>query len=172
MKAAANNIVFIGFMGAGKSTLAKMLAKELKSVALDTDKIIENMESKKIKDIFEDKGEEYFRELEKKVALWLERSVQNSVVSTGGGFIHVENLNKIGKVIYLKSTYEGIIKRIKAHPQAKKKIGKRPLLQDTKKAKELFEKRESLYEKKADFIIDIEKFKDGKEILKEVMRVV
>jgi shikimate kinase len=166
-----NNIVFIGFMGAGKSTLAKMLAKEIKTIVVDTDKIIENMEGKKIKKIFESSGEEYFRELEKKVALWLEKSVQNTVISTGGGFIHAENLNKIGKVIYLKSTYDGIIKRLKTHPQTKKKFAKRPLLHDAKKAKELFKKRESLYEEKADFVIDIEKFNNEKEIIKEIMKI-
>jgi shikimate kinase len=159
-------------MGAGKSTLAKMLAKELKAVAVDTDKIIENMESKKIKKIFESNGEEYFRELEKRVSLWLEKNVQNTIISTGGGFIHVENLNKIGKVIYLKSSFEGIIKRLKTHPQAKKKFAKRPLLKDTKKAEELFKKRESLYEQKADFVIDVEKFKNEKEIVKELMKLV
>ncbi|MDR0762523.1 MAG: shikimate kinase [Campylobacteraceae bacterium] len=172
MKALTSNIIFIGFMGAGKSTLAKALAKELKSVCLDTDKIIENMEGKKIKKIFDERGEEYFRKLEKRVALWLEKSVQNTIISTGGGFIHVENLNKIGKVIYLKSSFEGIVKRLKTHPQAKKKIAKRPLLQDTKKAEELFKKRESLYERKANFTIDVEKFKNEKEIAKELVKLI
>ncbi|MDR1007965.1 MAG: AAA family ATPase [Campylobacteraceae bacterium] len=172
MKKMTNNIVFIGFMGVGKSTLAKMLAKKLKSVALDTDKIIENMESKKIKKIFESSGEEYFRELEKKVALWLETSVCNTVISTGGGLIHAENLNKIGKIIYLKSSFDGIIKRIENHPKSKEKLAKRPLLQDRKKAKELFKKRESLYEKKAGFIINIEKFKNEKEIIKELLKII
>jgi shikimate kinase len=61
---------------------------------------------------------------------------------------------------------------LKAHPQAKKKFAKRPLLKDTKKAEELFKKRESLYEKKANFVIDIEKFKNEKEIVKELMKLV
>jgi shikimate kinase len=159
-------------MGAGKSSLAKALAKELKTIAIDTDKIIENMESKKIKKIFENSGEEYFRGLETKVALWLEKSVQNSIISTGGGFIHVKNLNKIGKVIYLKSSFDGIIKRIESSPKAKEKLAKRPLLQDRKKAKELFEKRADIYESLADIAIDIEKYKSEKDIIKKLFDII
>jgi shikimate kinase len=158
-------------MGVGKSTLSKMLAKELKTVCLDTDKIIENMESRKIKEIFADEGEEYFRELEKKVALWLEKNVQNSIISTGGGFIHVKNLKKIGTIIYLKSSYEGIIKRLKNHPQSKKKFAKRPLLQDKKRAKELFLSREEHYLECADFVIEIENYKNEKDIVKEIKKL-
>ncbi|MDR1614064.1 MAG: AAA family ATPase [Campylobacteraceae bacterium] len=167
----SGNLLLIGFMGAGKSTLAKELAKELKSVCLDTDKIIENMESRKIKKIFENEGEEYFRELEQKVAFWLEKNVKNSIISTGGGFIAVKNLKKIGKIIYLKSTFEGIIKRISEHPKAKAKFAKRPLLQDKKKAKELFKKRGDIYEKLADITINIEKYKNEKEMAKELIKL-
>ncbi|MDR2100389.1 MAG: AAA family ATPase [Campylobacteraceae bacterium] len=166
----SGNLLFIGFMGVGKSTLAKELAKECGSVCLDTDKIIENMESKKIKKIFESKGEEYFRELEQKVAFWLEKNVRNSIISTGGGFIAVKNLKKIGKIIYLKSSFEGIIKRLENSPKAKEKLAKRPLLQDKKKAKELFKKRSDIYEKLADIIINIEKYKNEKDIIKELVK--
>jgi shikimate kinase len=165
------NIILVGFMGVGKSTLARKLAKELKTICLDTDKIIENMESRKITKIFEKKGEAYFRELEKKVALWLQENVQNSVISAGGGFTSSTDLKKIGKVVYLKSTFEGIIKKISEHPKAKAKFEKRPLLQDRKKAKELFKKRESQYEKSADIVIDVEKYADIKELLKETIKL-
>ncbi|MDR3345909.1 MAG: shikimate kinase, partial [Campylobacteraceae bacterium] len=152
-KMSNKNILFIGFMGVGKSTLAKAAAKELKSVCLDTDKIIENMESRKIKKIFKEDGEAYFRELESRVALWLEQNVQNAIISTGGGFANVKNLKQIGKIVYLKSTFEGILKRISEHPKAKAKFAKRPLLKDKKKAKELFEKREGIYQSLADITI-------------------
>lgn len=159
------NIVFIGFMGVGKSTLAKKLAKKLNTVCLDTDKIIENMEGEKIKTIFEKHGEAYFRELEKTTALWLEQSVKRTIISTGGGFIKVENLKKIGKVVYLKSTFEGIIERISKHPKAKEKFAKRPLLKDKKTAKKLFEEREEIYQKLADITISIEKYKNECDII-------
>ncbi|MDR2635849.1 MAG: AAA family ATPase [Campylobacteraceae bacterium] len=172
MSKSSGNLLLIGFMGVGKSTLAKELARELKSVCLDTDKIIENMESQKIKKIFEAEGEEYFRELEQRVAFWLEENVQNSIVSTGGGFIAVKNLKKIGRVIYLKSSFEAILKKIEKHPEAKKKLAKRPLLQDKKKAKELFKKRADIYEKLADITLDVEKYKNEKEAAKELLKLI
>ncbi|MDR1460952.1 MAG: AAA family ATPase [Campylobacteraceae bacterium] len=168
----SGNLLLIGFMGVGKSTLAKELAKELKTICLDTDKIIENMENKKIKNIFNIKGEEYFRELEQEVAIWLEKNVKNSIISTGGGFIAVGNLKKIGKIIYLKSSFDGIIKRIENHPKSKEKLAKRPLLQDKKKAKELFKKRGDVYKKLADITINVEKYKNRKEITKEIIKLI
>lgn len=60
------NIVFIGFMGVGKGTIARALIKRTKRFGLDTDDLIESMENRKIKAIFETDGEAYFRKLEKK----------------------------------------------------------------------------------------------------------
>ncbi|MDR0407988.1 MAG: shikimate kinase [Campylobacteraceae bacterium] len=172
ISAKSGNLLLVGFMGVGKSSLAKELAKSLKTICLDTDKIIENMEGKKIKRIFELKGEEYFRKLEQDIAFWLEKNVKNSVISTGGGFVAVENLKEIGKVVYLKSSFENIMKRIESHPNFKEKLAKRPLLQDRKKAKELFEKRGDIYKKSADITINIEKYKNRKEIIKEIMQFI
>ena len=120
------------------------------------------MENRKIKAIFETDGEAYFRKLEKKTAKWLEKSVKNAVISTGGGFFKVANLDKIGTVVYLKSSFEGILKRLKEHENADLKLAKRPLLTDLTKAKALFDERACLYEEKADIIIDVEdrKIKD------------
>ena len=95
-------------MGVGKGTVARALVKKSGMFAIDTDDLIESMENRKIKKIFEDEGEPYFRNLEKKTALWLEKNVSNTIISTGGGFYKQENLNKIGKVVYLKSSFQGI----------------------------------------------------------------
>ena len=97
-----NNIILIGFMGVGKGTVARALVKKSNMFAIDTDDLIESMENRKIKKIFEMEGEPYFRALEKKTALWLQKSVNNTIISTGGGFYKQENINKIGKVVYLK----------------------------------------------------------------------
>lgn len=117
-----NNIILIGFMGVGKGTVARALVKESSMYAIDTDDLIESMENRAIKKIFANDGEAFFRNLEKKTALWLENSVDNTIISTGGGFYKQENLKNIGTVIYLKSSFDGILKRIKKAPNAKNKL--------------------------------------------------
>ena len=112
------NIVFIGFMGVGKGTIARALIQATDRFGLDTDDLIESMENRKIKEIFEKDGEAAFRKLEKKTAKWLQKNVQNAVISTGGGFFKTDNLDKIGTVVYLRSSYEGIMARLLTHEKA------------------------------------------------------
>ncbi len=164
-----NNIVLIGFMGVGKSSLARKLSKKTSLFAIDTDHLIESLEHKSVKEVFTQKGEEYFRAKEQECAYWLEQSVKNSIISTGGGFHNVENLNQIGDVIYLKSSFQGIINRLNSFPNAKAKFAKRPLLSDMKKAKKLYKKRVKEYEKLADITIDVEG-KERKKIIKEILK--
>ncbi|WP_323665071.1 shikimate kinase [Aliarcobacter butzleri] len=162
------NIILIGFMGVGKGTVARALVKKTDMFAIDTDDLIESMENRKIKKIFEDEGEPYFRNLEKKTALWLEKNVSNSIISTGGGFYKQENLNKIGKVVYLKSSFQGILDRINEAPNAQNKLKKRPLLQNIEEAIKLYDSRVKEYEKVAKIVVDVEK-KDIKDIIKEIL---
>ena len=163
------NIVLIGFMGVGKGTVARALAKESDLFALDSDDLIESLENRKIKDIFKEDGEEYFRDLEKKTALWLQKNVKNSIISTGGGFYKVKNLKKIGTIIYLQSSYEAILQRILSHPNAKKKLAKRPLFQDKKKALKLYNSRIPQYEECADIVINVEG-KTPRHIAQEILK--
>ncbi len=135
---------------------------------IDTDDLIESMENRAIKKIFAVDGEAYFRNLEKKTALWLEESVENTIISTGGGFYRQENLKNIGTVIYLKSSFDGILKRIKKAPNAKNKLKKRPLLQNKKEAMKLYDTRVKEYERVADIIVDVEN-RDLKLIVKEIL---
>lgn len=165
----SHNIILIGFMGVGKGTIARALMKKTKMIGLDTDDLIESMENRKIKTIFELEGETYFRHVEKQTAKWLEKNVNKSIISTGGGFFKVPNLHKIGKVIYLKSSFEAILERLKSHPNAEQKLLKRPLLNDIEKAKNIFDERVQQYEKKADIIIDVEN-KSIEHIVKEILR--
>ena len=165
------NIVLIGFMGVGKGSVAREIAQISEYMAVDTDDLIESLTNKKIKKIFQEDGEKHFRKLEKEVALWLEKSVKNTLVSTGGGFYKVENLKKIGTIVLLDSPFEKILKRIQNHPNAEKKLAKRPLLQDLKKAKALYESRRPEYLDVADVVIDVTDKplrKIAKEILKKV----
>ncbi len=165
------NIVLIGFMGVGKGSVAREIIKISDYMAVDTDDLIESMENKKIKKIFKEDGEKYFRKLEKRVAKWLEKSVKDTLISTGGGFYKVDNLKKIGTIVLLDSPFEKILQRIKEHPNAKKKLAKRPLLQDLKKAEELYNIRRPEYLEVADIVIDVTDkplSKIAKEILKKV----
>lgn len=165
-----NNIVLIGFMGAGKSTVAKALYKETGIFPIDCDDMIESVANLKIKEIFAKHGEDEFRKTEKKLAKFIEKNVDNAIISTGGGFYKVPNLKKLGTIIYLKSDFEGIINRIKNSPNATKKLAKRPLLKDLKEAKKLFDKREDEYEKVADLIVDVSD-KTPKQITKEIKKL-
>jgi len=155
-------------MGVGKGTVARALSKQSKAYAIDTDDMIESLENRKIKDIFEQDGEAYFRALEKKTAKWLEKNVTSSIISVGGGFYKVKNLKKIGKVILLDASFDYIYAQILAHPNAQKKLAKRPLFQNTKKAKLLYDERIPLYKELSDTIIMIEG-KTPQEIATEIL---
>ncbi|MGI9570413.1 MAG: shikimate kinase, partial [Desulfobulbia bacterium] len=117
--------------------------------------LIESRTNKKIKKIFKQDGEAAFRELERKTAVWLEESVTNSVISTGGGFVNVPNINRTGTVVYLHSGFDTIINSITNHPNAEKKINKRPLLADLDKAEHLYQQRLPIYRMISDIEIDV-----------------
>ena len=158
------NIILIGFMGVGKGTIARALVKKSDYFAIDTDDLIESLENKKIKKIFKESGESYFRALEKKCALWCENNVTNSIISTGGGFYKQPNLKQIGKVIYLQSTFDKILEGIYNAPNSKKKLKKRPLLQNLDEAKIIYNQRIKEYETVADIIINVEDWDTDKAV--------
>ena len=165
------NIVLIGFMGVGKGSVAREVIKSSDYMAIDTDDLIESMENRRVKKIFETDGEEYFRKVEKSISLWLQSSVKNTLISTGGGFYKVDNIKKIGTIVLLDSPFDEIINRIKNHPNAAKKLKKRPLLSDLKKAKELYELRRPEYLALADVVVDVTNksaLDCAKELLKKV----
>ena len=170
-KISMRNVILIGFMGVGKGSVAREVIKNSEYMAIDTDDLIESMENRKIKKIFSDEGEAYFRRLEKDVSLWLQSSVKNTLISTGGGFYKVKNLKKIGTVVLLDSPFDEIIKRIKKHPNAARKLKKRPLLSDLKKAKELYNQRRPEYLELADIVIDVTK-KSAQDCSKELLKKV
>jgi len=167
------NVILIGFMGVGKGSIAREIVENSSYMAIDTDDLIESMQNRRVKRIFEEDGEAYFRALEKDVSQWLEKSVKNTLISTGGGFYKVKNLKKIGTIVLLDSPFDKIIKRIKDHPNAKAKLKKRPLLSDLKAAKELYKQRRPEYLKLADIVIDVSDktvVECTKEILKKVKK--
>jgi shikimate kinase len=166
-----NNTLLIGFMGVGKGTIARAYAKEYNRFAIDTDDLIESLENKKIKNIFQDSGEKYFRDLEKRCAEFLEESVKNSIISTGGGFYRQKNLKKIGQIILLDSSFDGIYNRIIKHSNSHKKLAKRPLFNDIDSAKKLYKTRVREYKEVADTTISVEN-RDIRDIIKDLNQTI
>ena len=89
------NLVLLGMMGSGKSTIGYLLSKTLKIEFNDVDEIIEKEEGCKISEIFEKKGEAYFRKIEEKISLQLLRSNKKIISLGGGGFINESIRNEI-----------------------------------------------------------------------------
>jgi len=159
------NIILIGFMGVGKGTTARAYAEKYNCFNIDTDDLIESKTNKKVKEIFKEKGERYFRKLEQTCANWIETSVNNTFISCGGGFYNVKNIKKLGTVILLDASYDWIYNRLSTAENSKAKLKKRPLFSEPKKAKKLYKEREKAYKKIADIIIDVEN-NDLKSIIK------
>ena len=137
-------VFLVGPMGTGKSTTGRNLSEKLDFDFYDTDKLIEKVEGRKIKDIFEQDGEEYFRQKESE-ALSATQTLKNVVIATGGGIVEKEEnrlfLENEDKVIFLDSTPERQYERTKDSK-------KRPLLNDGDSLeilKKLYEKRINFY---------------------------
>lgn len=109
------NVILIGYMGSGKTTLGKKLASRLGLQFMDTDKLIESQESKTITEIFANHGENYFRELEKSLVFQLKEQ-DNLLISTGGGLPCFNNLmdelKEMGITIYLKRPAKELAHRV------------------------------------------------------------
>ncbi len=109
------NIVLVGMMGSGKSTIGYLLSKKLAAKFIDVDKEIEKETGEKISNIFSFKGEEYFRKIEEKITLKYLK-FENSILAFGGGSFLNENVRKeaLSKciTIWLNWNNATIIKRI------------------------------------------------------------
>jgi shikimate kinase len=147
------NLVLIGFMGCGKSSVGRRLSALTGHRFIDTDDQIVQAEGRSIAEIFAAEGEDYFREVERRVAQNY-IGVCGIVVSSGGGFILREDnrqtLKKIGIVAWLDADPDVLFERAT-------RSGKRPLLQ-TENPREIFDRlldsRRPFYEEAADFRLD------------------
>ena len=133
-------IFLCGFMGAGKTSVGKALAKKLNFEFLDTDKLIEKKYGP-ISKIFAEKGEKYFRQKELELAKELV-SKENVVISSGGGFVLSEEVQEILKnsfIIYLEVPFEKCYSRICR--------SERPLVRNNSKEQllQIYNKRTSIY---------------------------
>ncbi|AWI33395.1 shikimate kinase [Helicobacter apodemus] len=143
------NLVLIGFMGSGKSSVAKSLYQKTKKLILDSDKIITNNENLSIPEIFSSKGEDYFRKCEKDFCYFVSKNIQNCIIATGGGMPLFCDVKIMGKVFFLHLDFDNILSRL-----SKKEIQKRPLFENKNQALELYLKRLETYKSNADIIIN------------------
>lgn len=153
------NIFFVGFMGAGKSTVARNLQKRLKMNLVEMDERIEKEQGMTIPEIFEKYGESRFRDLESELILTIGKE-GNTIVSCGGGVVvrpeNIDYMKKNGMVIFLSAKPETVFDRVKDSTN-------RPILNGNMNVEyigELMEKRRALYEAAADVKIST----DGKSI--------
>jgi len=150
---APNNVFLIGPMGAGKTTIGRLLAEELHKEFFDSDQMIEERAGADVSWIFDVEGEEGFRDRERKVIREL-TALDNIVLATGGGAILAEqnrkHLRKGGTVVYLMATISQQVERTRRDQ-------KRPLLRNTPdpraKLTELMDKRDPLYREVADVVV-------------------
>ena len=160
------SIILIGYMCVGKTTIGKNLAKDLGLCFYDLDWYIEERYRKRISQIFEESGEEYFREIERRM-LHEVAEFEDIVLACGGGtpcfFDNMEYMNEIGTTVYLKAEPEVILRHLSMAR------GNRPLLKD-KTSEELrnyicqqIEEREVFYQK-AQYIYDIDVLNEKEKI--------
>lgn len=143
-----NNIVLIGFMGCGKTSIARALSRKLGFYFIDTDALIESYEGKEIVKIFAQNSEGYFRDLEKLTYTWMKGSLLNSVVATGGGFVKsVDSMSGLGTVVFIDLSLEGVKQRLTQYQKSLRPLADTDLY-------ELYESRLPLYKKFADITID------------------
>ncbi len=148
--ASPNHILLVGFMGSGKSSVARRLSSITGLSLIDLDYRIEVLEHRKIKQIFAAEGEPGFRAIETRILKGLARE-DRSIVSCGGGIIgsaeNRETLHQLGTVVYLQVSFEGALARIS-------NSNNRPMLQGEIPPRELYEGRLALYEEVADITVD------------------
>ncbi len=151
------NIILIGIRGTGKSTVGKLLSRRLKRDFIDSDIYIESFTGKTIKRIFEEDGEEGFREIEASVIAKLSK-LDNKIIAAGGGAIlrtdNVRHFKNNGFLVLLEATPEIIYERV---TQDEKTTQQRPSLTNKKpldEIKHLITKREHAYKNAADFTIN------------------
>lgn len=166
-----DNVILIGFMGCGKTTVGRKLSYRLRRPILDTDKEIEREAGCTISEIFETEGEQRFRDMETECLRRMLGTVNRQIISVGGGLpLREENrelLRKLGQVVYLRAEAQTIYDRVK-HDTT------RPLLQGGDplgKIRAMLKERGPVYEAAAETIIDVDD-RSFEEILTAIEREV
>lgn len=151
------NILLIGFMGTGKTTVSRWLSKDMNLKEVDMDEYIVEREHRPITDIFEQQGEEYFRKIETECLIEIQRE-KGKIVSCGGGAVlkdeNVQHMKDGGVIVLLTATPETVYERVKDGND-------RPILNgnmNVEYIEQLMNKRKARYLEVADLIIET----DGK----------
>ncbi len=146
-----NNIILIGFMASGKSTLSKNLEKDSGFIRISTDEMIAEKMQMSISEIFANHGEEFFRKLEDEVLYTVSEMLRDTskkfVVDCGGGAMYANNFNELknyGDVCFLNVPYERVLDRLKNDKS-------RPLANDEESLRRLYTIRLKDYKRLADF---------------------
>ena len=159
-------VYLIGFMGAGKSSAARKLARICGCESIDSDFYVEQMCGQKVRLIFDDIGEAGFRKCETDALLAISKMDKNFFVSCGGGVVltpeNVEIMKNSGVIVHLYSDAYNGARRISD-------LSTRPLFKDVKSAQVTFKKRLPLYRKACDFSIDTTK-KSSSRVVGELIR--
>ena len=161
------NLILIGMMGSGKSTIGSLISRKLNVKFIDIDSVLENITKMKIVEIFEKKGEKFFRNLEEEITLKLLNSTNNVISLGGGGFLNEKIRKEVLKnnfSFWLNCDAQTLLKRIK-------KNQKRPIafnLSDGE-LKKLITERTKIYSK-AQFKINCHKLKKT-EIVKKILKI-
>lgn len=166
MKKMDYNIMLIGFMGVGKTTVSKVLSKELSMPEVDMDAYIVRREKMEISDMFETYGEEYFRKVETDCLIEIQKE-KGRIVSCGGGVVvkdeNIEHMKDGGVILLLTATPQTVYERVKDSTN-------RPILNghmNVEYIEELMNKRKARYLEVADIIISTDN-KNVKEIVGEI----
>ena len=151
-----DNIVLIGMPGCGKSTIGVLLAKNLAYRFLDSDLVLQDRDGRRLQDIIDDLGPDGFSAFEDDVNASLD--VHRTVIATGGSAVYGEcamaHFREIGTVVYLRTSFEEITRRIKDYST------RGLVIPEGKTFEDVYNERVPLYEQYADLTVDT----DGKDL--------
>lgn len=165
------NIYLCGFMGCGKTTIGRIIARNNKMLYIDLDSYIEKKAGKTIPEIFEQDGEKAFRELETRYIAEISSETSSTVIACGGGAMlnpeNAEIAKSAGEVVFLNLPFETCYKRIAGDRN-------RPIVvRNTKKQlHEIYDNRFSVYKKNCSIIININSDEAPLQIARRVVMIV
>jgi shikimate kinase/3-dehydroquinate synthase len=168
--ASPRNIVLVGFMASGKTTVGRALAERTRRTFVDTDDLVADKDS--FAELFETEGEAGFRKRERR-AVSEAAAMSDAVIATGGGAVldrdNVDTLKRSGTVVYLRTSAEELVKRIEADPRERPLVRASSNGERRARVEELLTQRTPIYESVADFAVACDGRKPD-EIVADIVR--